>query len=205
MSKEASTPKIMARCKVCHGSGVLPGNCKDDELLPCPTCKGKGVILHKVSKKHTEQIPCDNPNCHEGYVKQVEKIDGREIIVEKKCPVCEGYGVAYRQIVETTTECEECPTCEGRATVSAAEMRRRNIEDFCPTCHGTGYQIERKVAKRMALIGACTFLYPTATVAAVGGLFMAKSVKASIKAGKANKKGSSDKVENKTANIDSLK
>ena len=72
MNKSSFFPKVASQCETCHGAGVLPGRCREDELLPCPTCKGKGVITRKVSKKHVEERPCDNPNCKQGRVQQVQ-------------------------------------------------------------------------------------------------------------------------------------
>lgn len=86
MEKSSLFPKIASRCETCHGAGVLPGRCREDELLPCPTCKGKGVIARKKSKKHVEERACDNPNCKNGRVQQLTVVDGREVLTEKACP-----------------------------------------------------------------------------------------------------------------------
>lgn len=180
MSKKSYVPKIASRCETCHGAGVLPGRCREDELVPCPTCKAKGVIPHKVIKKRVEEMPCDNPNCHNGRVQQIQMVDGREVVIEKACPVCEGYGVTYREFEEITTESEKCPTCEGRAMITAGEMRRRKLQEFCPDCHGTGYKLEEKPAKRMAMFGAFAFLYPAVSVVSLGFKFMMRSVKTAI-------------------------
>lgn len=188
MSKKSCVPKIASRCETCHGAGVLPGRCREDELVPCPTCKGKGVIPHKVITKRVEEMPCDNPNCHEGRVQQIQMVDGREVVIEKACPVCEGYGVMYREYEEITTENEKCPTCEGRAMITAGEMRRRKLEAFCPDCHGTGYKLEEEPAKRAAMLGAFTFLYPAVAVVSMGFKFMLRSVKAAFSARKSKSK-----------------
>lgn len=180
MNKSSFFPKIASRCETCHGAGVLPGRCREDELLPCPTCKGKGVIDHKKSKKHVEERPCDNPNCKGGVVQRVEIVDGREVLSEKTCPVCDGYGVIYREIIETTIEHEKCPDCEGRAVLTAGEMRRRKLEGFCPECHGTGFKLEEKPAKRIALFSVCAVVYPVVTIVGMAFSFMLKGVKAAL-------------------------
>lgn len=180
MNSSAFFPKIASRCETCHGAGILPGRCREDELVPCPTCCGKGVITHKVSKKHVEERPCDNPNCKNGRVQQIEIVDGREVTTEKVCPVCDGYAVLYKETVETTTESEKCPTCEGRAVVAAGELRRRKIEGICPSCHGVGYRLEEKPAKRFALVGISAFVYPVVTLVSLAFTWMIKSVKAAV-------------------------
>lgn len=180
MNKSSFFPKIASRCETCHGAGVLPGRCREDELLPCPTCKGKGVIDHKKSKKHVEERPCDNPNCKGGVVQRVEIVDGREVLSEKTCPVCDGYGVIYRETIETTIEHEKCPDCEGRAVLTAGEMRRRKLEGFCPECHGTGFKLEEKPAKRIALFSVCAVVYPVVTIVGMAFSFMLKGVKAAL-------------------------
>lgn len=180
MNKSSFFPKIASRCETCHGAGVLPGRCREDELLPCPTCKGKGVIDHKKSKKHVEERPCDNPNCKGGVVRRVEIVDGREVLSEKTCPVCDGYGVIYRETIETTIEHEKCPDCEGRAVLTAGEMRRRKLEGFCPECHGTGFKLEEKPAKRIALFSVCAVVYPVVTIVGMAFSFMLKGVKAAL-------------------------
>ncbi len=180
MNKSSFFPKIASRCETCHGAGVLPGRCREDELLPCPTCKGKGVIDHKKSKKHVEERPCDNPNCKGGVVQRVEIVDGGEVLSEKTCPVCDGYGVIYRETIETTIEHEKCPDCEGRAVLTAGEMRRRKLEGFCPECHGTGFKLEEKPAKRIALFSVCAVVYPVVTIVGMAFSFMLKGVKAAL-------------------------
>lgn len=180
MNKSSFFPKIASRCETCHGAGVLPGRCREDELLPCPTCKGKGVIDHKKSKKHVEERPCDNPNCKGGVVQRVEIVDGREVLSEKTCPVCDGYGVIYRETIETTIEHEKCPDCEGCAVLTAGEMRRRKLEGFCPECHGTGFKLEEKPAKRIALFSVCAVVYPVVTIVGMAFSFMLKGVKAAL-------------------------
>ena len=180
MNSSAFFPKIASRCETCHGAGILPGRCREDELVPCPTCRGKGVITHKVSKKRVEERPCDNPNCKNGRVQQIEIVDGREVTTEKVCPVCDGYAVLYKETVETTTESEKCPTCEGRAVVAAGELRRRKIKGICPSCHGVGYRLEEKPAKRFAMVGISAFVYPVVTLVSLAFTWMIKSVKAAV-------------------------
>ena len=180
MNSSAFFPKIASRCETCHGAGILPGRCREDELVPCPTCRGKGVITHKVLKKRVEERPCDNPNCKNGRVQQIEIVDGREVTTEKVCPVCDGYAVLYKETVETTTESEKCPTCEGRAVVAAGELRRRKIEGICPSCHGVGYRLEEKPAKRFAMVGISAFVYPVVTLVSLAFTWMIKSVKAAV-------------------------
>ena len=180
MEKTSLFPKLVSRCETCHGAGVLPGRCREDELLPCPTCKGKGVIARKKSTKEVEERPCDNPNCKNGRVQQTLVVDGREVLTEKVCPVCDGYGVIYNETVTTTTVHEKCPTCGGTAVLTAAEMRRRKLESFCPDCHGTGYKLEEQSTKRAALFGLGALIYPA--FAAIGSAFslMLRGVKAAI-------------------------
>ena len=180
MEKSSLFPKIASRCETCHGAGVLPGRCREDELLPCPTCKGKGVIARKKSKKHVEERACDNPNCKNGRVQQFTVVDGREVLTEKVCPVCDGYGVIYNETVTTTTVHEKCPTCGGTAVITAGEMRRRKLESFCPDCHGTGYKLEEQPVKRAALFGIGAFIYPAFAVLGTGFSLMLKGVKAAI-------------------------
>lgn len=180
MSKKPNVPKIASRCDTCHGAGVLPGNCRDDELLPCPTCKGKGVITHKHSEKSMEERPCDNPNCHDGRVEQIQLVDGREVVTEKACPVCDGYGVIYTEHEEITTVHDKCPTCEGRGMLTAGEMRSKKIEDFCPVCHGTGIQVEEQPVKRLVKYGVAAFTYPVVTAVSTAFQFMVRSVKTVI-------------------------
>lgn len=195
MKKSSFFPKIASRCETCHGAGVLPGRCREDELLPCPTCKGKGVITRKTSKKHVEERPCDNPNCKHGRVQQVQMVDGREVTTEKVCPVCDGYGVIYKETVATTTEHEKCPTCNGTAVLTAGEMRRRKLEGFCPDCHGTGFKLEEQPAKRAALFGVCALVYPVVTMVGLAFSLMMKAVKAAIFAKKPKQDASTSDVE----------
>lgn len=196
MNKSSFFPKVASQCETCHGAGVLPGRCREDELLPCPTCKGKGVIIRKVSKKHVEERPCDNPNCKQGRVQQVQMVDGREVVTEKVCPVCDGYGVIYRETVVTTTEHEKCPECGGRAVLTAGEMRRRKLEGFCPTCHGTGYKLNEKPAKRIALFSVCAIMYPVVTMVGMAFSFMLKAVKAAFFSKKAPKSDAEQPLNN---------
>lgn len=178
MKKSSIFPKVASRCETCHGAGVLPGRCREDELLPCPTCKGKGVIAHTVTKKRVEERPCDNPDCRNGRVIRVQMVDGREVQHEVTCPVCEGYGVIYRETKEITTESEKCPTCGGKAVLTAGEMRRRKLECFCPDCHGTGFQLAEEPAKKAALFGVCALVYPAVTLVGMAFRLMLKGVKA---------------------------
>ncbi|MDO4281289.1 MAG: hypothetical protein Q4C56_06620 [Peptococcaceae bacterium] len=190
MKKVEIFPKLASKCHVCHGGGILPGRCGDDELLPCPTCQGKGVIGHQVTKKDTQERPCDNPNCHDGIVEQIEQAaDGRQQVVKKNCPVCQGYGVIYRETRQVTTDSEKCPTCEGRGMITAAEMKRRKLECLCPNCHGTGFELEEEPAKNLLKVAVSALVYPVVTLASMSFGFMFKSVKAAItaKSGKGNK------------------
>ncbi len=171
------TKKIATRCSVCHGAGVLPGNCRADELLPCPTCQGKGVIEHQTTKKHTESKDCDNPHCHQGWVTVESFENGRTVLTEKVCPICEGYGVVYREVVETTTETETCPICFGRGAMRADEMRERHIEDFCPVCHGKGFVVDKKSAMGLGAFCILAAFQPAVAVVIGAFSFMIFSVK----------------------------
>lgn len=180
MKTSSLFPKVASRCETCHGAGVLPGRCREDELLPCPTCKGKGVIARKTTKKQVEERPCDNPNCKNGRVQQLQIVDGREVMTEKICPVCDGYGVIYNETIETTTVHEKCPTCQGTAVLTAGEMRRRKLEGFCPDCHGTGFKLEEEPVKKAALFGVSALLYPAFALVGTAFSLMIKGVKAFI-------------------------
>jgi DnaJ-class molecular chaperone len=179
---EESSPlfKVISRCNTCHGAGVLPGQCHDNELLPCPTCKGKGVIERKKSKTHSEERQCDNPNCKDGMVKQPTVLEGRKVSTEKICPVCQGEGQVQKKVVTTTIELEKCPSCGGNAVLTAGEMRRRKIEGFCPDCHGIGYKVERKAKERAVRFSITAFLYPAITTVGSAFFLMLKGVKAAI-------------------------
>lgn len=169
--------KIATRCKVCHGTGVVPGNCRADEHLPCPTCQGNGVIAHKISKKRVEEKPCDNPHCHNGHIAMQEWVDGRAVIADKICPVCEGYGVVYREVEEITKESEKCPICFGRGTMRADEMRERGIEDLCPICHGKGFVVDKGLATALGIFCLITVFQPIVALVIGAFAFMIFSVK----------------------------
>lgn len=167
MEKSSLFPKIASRCETCHGAGVLPGRCREDELLPCPTCKGKGVIARKKSKKHVEERACDNPNCKNGRVQQLTVVDGREVLTEKVCPVCDGYGVIYNETVTTTTVHEKCPTCGGAAVITAGEMRRQKARVFLPRLPRYRLQIRRttRQTRRCFLASERLFTLPSLCLA----------------------------------------
>lgn len=188
MDKSTFLPKLLFRCETCHGAGVLPGRCREDELLPCPTCKGKGVLVQKKSKKNVQEQPCDNPNCHNGRVQQVTVVNGREVVTDKVCPVCEGYGVIYNEVVTIETLHEKCPTCEGRAVIRADEMRRKKLESFCPDCHGTGYILAEKPAKKALHFGIGALVYPALMIVRSAFSIMLKGTKAALSSRKANAK-----------------
>lgn len=180
MEKSTFFPKLVARCETCHGAGVLPGRCREDELVPCPTCKGKGVLARKKSTKQVIERPCDNPQCHNGRVQRIDVVDGREVVTEKVCPVCDGYGVIYNETVVTETVHEKCPTCEGRAVLTAGEMRRRKLESFCSDCHGTGYKLEKEPGKRALRLGIGALIFPAVTIVRTAFSLTLKGAKAAV-------------------------
>lgn len=169
MKRKSLLSRFVQRCDTCHGGGIVPGRCQEDEYIPCPTCKGKGILKHKKTKTHLQEQPCDNPNCVDGWITLKKIVDGREEPFVRPCPVCDGYGVMYREVGETATAIEKCPTCAGRAILSAEEMRKRHIEDLCPDCGGKGFHVNRTSMKIIGGLGVLALFEPA--VFAVLGFF----------------------------------
>lgn len=180
MEESSLLSKVISRCETCHGAGVLPGSCHDNELLPCPTCKGQGMIERKKAKTHSEKQPCANPSCKDGLIEQLTMLDGREVITEKVCPVCEGKGYVKKKVVTSTTEYEKCPSCGGSSTITAAEMRKRKVEGFCPDCHGLGYKVAGKAKKQALSFSFTALAYPAINTVGSAFSLMLKGVKAVI-------------------------
>lgn len=177
MKISEAMPKLASKCQTCGGDGVLPGRLPDNTLLPCPTCEGKGVINKSSQKKRVEEKPCDNPNCKHGKVMQLTVVDGHDEMVEKTCPVCDGYGVVYKEITETTTESELCPSCNGKGMLIAADMRKKKLEGLCPDCHGTGVVMEDEPVKKVAKFGVLSILAAPVAIVSLSFKFMMSAVK----------------------------
>lgn len=172
---------VVEKCDACHGGGVLPGSCGDEEHVPCPHCHGKGVLVTRNKTHRHEEIPCTNPGCHGGKIRTSRIVDGNVISEEAICPVCEGYGVINRETEEITPERTLCPVCEGTGTLTAGEMRARRLEDLCPACHGTGLRLHKPAVGKLTVKAFLTFCEPA--VAVVCGYFklMLHSVRAMLK------------------------
>lgn len=177
MTKPSLLSKVASKCETCQGAGVLPGRLPDTALLPCPTCKSTGVLVTTKKNKRVEEKPCDNPNCKNGKVRVLEMVDGHDEYVEKTCPVCDGYGVIYKEIVETTTETKTCPSCGGDGKITALAMRERKLEGLCPDCHGTGVRVEKEPADKMKSFGIFSVLMAPLAIVSLAFKFMVSSVK----------------------------
>ena len=104
-------------------------------------------------------------------------VDGHDEYVEKTCPVCDGYGVIYKEIVETTTETKTCPSCGGDGKITALAMRERKLEGLCPDCHGTGVRVEKEPADKMKSFGIFSVLMAPLAIVSLAFKFMVSSVK----------------------------
>lgn len=123
-------------CPACHGSGVTACHCNEHNEIVCPDCMGKGVIDEKVTASNIVEVPCDQPDCHNGLVPcsvcgGTGKNEAGEVCPichgkgQVECPLCHGVGRIKRQHQEQWIAHRQCPTCGGRRYVP------------CPHCHGT--------------------------------------------------------------------
>lgn len=151
---------VIYPCEVCNGSGKLPNNLKDDDVITCLACHGSGILDRIEKVKHFKEVPCDNPICENGKIIR-ERINNHTIIKEKcDCPVCDGLNRIFKEIEESYVTHHVCPVCSGTGLITALQMRNKHLEQLCPNCRGLGRKISKKKVLVLFPVGLLILVFP---------------------------------------------